>query len=242
MAARRRAPAPEEQLEHLRDRFGLDARPGARPLAHREHADPALAEALEVPHYAWLYNANVVPREAHAQHGRLEGALAVDVGVPRRAGVTGAAAAIERSQLLARVLMAQFEAPGAVYSIQALAWEEEAASGTLVVEVASGRGSGDSLARVEDGDLGPVLEAVLDAVRPPGTAFAISRDPVDLRDEPASHWRWVHPVVPEDRIEEFATLARDTAFEVLTLLVGSAAGSCRPLKTVPDWYVDVPGL
>lgn len=111
-----------------------------------------------------------------------------------------------------------------------------------MIEVASGRGSGDSLATVAGGDLSAVLEAILDAVRPPGTAFAISRDPVDLRDDPTSGWRWVHPVRPEDAIEDFTTLLRDAAFEVLTLLVSSPEGSCRPLKSIPEWYVDLPGL
>ena len=218
MPGRRRAPAPEQQAEQLRDRFGLREQTGFPPVT-RPHTDPALAEALAVPFYSLLYTANVVPREAAAQRGRLERSLALNVGVPRRRGASGARCAVERSQLMARVLMAQFDAPGAVFDVQALEWDEATDSGTLAIEVASGRGAGDSLARIEGGRLDGVLEALLDAVRP----------------EPQSAWRWVHPVVGEEKVEEFATLARDTAFEVLTVLVGSAPGSCRPLKTVPDW-------
>ena len=240
MPGRRRAPAPEQQAEQLRDRFGLREQTGFPPVT-RPHTDPALAEALAVPFYSLLYTANVVPREAAAQRGRLERSLALNVGVPRRRGASGARCAVERSQLMARVLMAQFDAPGAVFDVQALEWDEATDSGTLAIGGASGRGAGDARARIEGGRLDGVLEALLDAVRPEGIALTISRDPVDLRDEPQSAWRWVHPVVGEEKVEEFATLARDTAFEVLTVLVGSAPGSCRPLKTVPDWYVDLPG-
>lgn len=234
----RRAPRPDDQRQHLADAFGLRLRPDAGELAERSRPGPALEEALAVPYYALLYNANVVPRDAVAQRGRLTGVLGLDVVVQEPV----AAAAVARAESLARVLMEEFDAAGAVFAIQMLAWDEAERSGTLAVEVASGRGSGDSLARVERGDLGAVLEALLEAVRPPEAAFAISRDPVDLRDDPTSGWRWVHPVRPEESIEEFTTLLRDTALEVLTLLVSSPEGACRPLKTVPDWYVDVPGL
>lgn len=233
----RRSPA-SEQLAHLAERFGLVVCPDAGAMAERVPSTPALAEALEVPYYSHLYNANVVPREAVAQRGLLDGVIALNVQIDAQ-DVT---AAVARSQLIARVAMACYDAPGAIISIQPLEWNPQTASGTLAVEVASGRGSGDALAPVTGGDLGAVLEAVLDAVRPPDVAFAISRDPVDLRDDPRSGWRWVHPVTPEERIEEFTVLARDMAFEVLALLVRAPEGTCRPLKSVPSWYVELPGL
>lgn len=234
----RATPGPTDQLQHLAARYGLAPRPEAAPLAERPRPSPGLAGALVVPYYALLYNANVVPREAVAQKGRLGGVLAVDVTVHDRR----VEAVIDRAERIARVLMAEYDAAGAVFAIQSLEWDQAAGEGTLVIEVASGRGSGDSLATVAGGDLSAVLEAILDAVRPPGAAFAISRDPVDLRDDPTSGWRWVHPVRPEDAIEDFTTLLRDAAFEVLTLLVSSPEGSCRPLKSIPEWYVDLPGL
>lgn len=234
----RQGPTELEQLDHLADRFGHGLRPDFGPLAERSHGPRALDAALEVPYYSLLHSGNVVPRTAIAQRGRLLGVIALNVGV------TGmdAPQMIAHAQTLARVLMAEYDAFGAVYSIQQLEWDETSGEGTLAIEVATGRGIGDSLASVHDGDLTPVLEALLAAVRPAETAMAITRDPVDLRDDPASRWRWIHPVRPQLHLEEFGELHRAMAFEVLSALVQVPDHAIRPLTSVPSCYVDLPGL
>lgn len=228
----------EEQVRRLRDDFGMILREDFGPLVHRPDEDPALEEALRVPYYALLYNANVVPEGIIAQRGRLEGSLAIDVQM-RQAGLQPALA---RSRMIAKVLCSAWDEVGAITAIQPLEWDDIALTGTFAIEVAEGQASGDSLVSVTGGDLGAVLEAVLEVVRPVGVGFAVSRDPVALRDDPGSGWRWVHAVDPEERTGDFAELAGELSLEVLALLLKAPEGSCGPLTMVPDSYLDVPGI
>ncbi len=75
--ASRRHPAELQQREHLALRFGLVLRRDAGELARRERTDRATAAALAVPYYALIHHGNVVPRQALAQRGRLDGVVAV---------------------------------------------------------------------------------------------------------------------------------------------------------------------
>lgn len=238
-----RHPDETEQLDHLADRFGLHLRPDFGPLAERHGAPAAVDRALAIPFYALLHSGNVVPREAIAQRGRLIGSLALNVAVPQPGPARADALDVARhAQTLARVLMAELDAFGAIYSVQTLDWEPTTGNGILAIEVATGRGVGDSLAPVRQGDLSTVLNALLEAVLPGAAALAVTRDPVDLRDDPQSSWRWIHPIVHAAHSAEFETLHREMAFEVLSTLVQSPDGSCRPLKSVPRCYLEVPGL
>ncbi|MGY5765668.1 hypothetical protein ACXET9_10750 [Brachybacterium sp. DNPG3] len=234
----RESPTFDEQVRRLRDDFGMRLREDFGPLVHRPQEDPALAEALRVPYYSLLYNANVVPEGVVAQRGRLEGSLAIDVQM-RRAGLQPALA---RSRKIATVLCSAWGEDGAVTAIHPLEWDDIALTGTFAIEVADGQRSGDSLVSVTGGDLGAVLEAVLDMIRPEGVGFAISRDPVALRDDPGSGWRWVHAIAPEEATGDLAELAGEVSLEVLALLLKASEGSCSPLTMVPDGYLDVPGI
>src|SRR5690606_42014931 len=65
-----------QQREHLALRFGLVLRRDAGELARRERTGRATAAALAVPYYALIHHGSVVPRQALAQRGRLDGVVA----------------------------------------------------------------------------------------------------------------------------------------------------------------------
>ena len=66
------------------------------------------------------------------------------------------------------------------------------------------------------------------------------RDPIAVREYPATTWRWLVPLREQSSLEEFAELHRRMSFAVLTALVGAPPRDLAPLKSVPDWYVDLP--
>ncbi|MFC7375157.1 hypothetical protein ACFQRD_07755 [Brachybacterium sp. GCM10030268] len=225
-----------EQREHLALRFGLILRRDFGPLAVREGASSEVRRALAVPYYSLLHHANVVPRAATAQRGRLIGSIAVQVDA---AGLS-ARAVSARAEQIARVLIAEYDAHGIIYGVRATTWDSAAGTGRVDLELAS---SADvpSQHAVTGGDLTPVLTAMLEAVRPAGTELAVVRDPFDVREQPASSWRWVFPIRSGEAVEEFHDLHREMSFAVLSRLVTAQPRDLRPLKSVPAHYVDLPG-
>ncbi|MFJ6042184.1 hypothetical protein [Brachybacterium paraconglomeratum] len=230
-----RHPTELQQREHLALRFGLVLRRDAGELARRERTGRAMAAALAVPYYALLHHGNVVPRQALAQRGRLDGVVAVRLPGPGAdaAEVTGCA------ELIARVLMAEHEARGAVYSIRTERWDATTGEGLLRIDAASALG-GPTDVPIADGDLDPLLHALFRTVDPHGRGLAIVRDPIAVREYPATTWRWLVPLREQSSLEEFAELHRRMSFAVLTALVGAPPRDLAPLKSVPDWYVDLP--
>lgn len=145
--ASRRHPAELEEREDLAPRFGLVLRRDAAELARRERTGRATAAALAVPYYALLHHGNVV-RQALAQRGRLDGVVAVRLPGPG----AGAAEVTGCAELIARVLMAEHEAHGAVYSIRAERWDATTGEGLLRIDAASAAG-GETDVQIADGDL-----------------------------------------------------------------------------------------
>lgn len=231
----RRHPSELEQREHLALRFGLILRRDAGPLADRIVRSAGLRRALAVPYYSLLHNGNAVPREAVGQRGRLQGTLALQVGA---VGLS-AAGVSAHAEHLARMLLEEHAAHGAVYGVRALVWDPVEGAGVVEVDASTATG-GLTRLPVSGGDLTPVLEVLLAAVLPPGTAGVVVRDPVDISDDPGSWWRWAFPVRSHEAADEFLDLHRQMSFAVLRALGGVPSHELRPLKTVPDWYVDLP--
>lgn len=230
----------EAERHQVATRFGLTLRPefaadGGRVAPDGTRTWQWRARAWEVPFYALLHHGNVVPREAELQRGPLVGSLAVDVGVQGAPRCRVAS----RAEGIARVLMAEFDAPGAVYSVRLQRWDGVTGAGEVLVDLATSRG-GPRTVEVRAGDLTPVLDAMASAMVAPGSV-AITRDPVDLRDRPSSTWRWIHPLPSEELRVQFLDLHREMSFRVLRALVHAPEGSLRPLKSVPRPYLEPPG-
>lgn len=230
--ARHRHLTELQQREHLALRFGLGLRRPAGPSAERPRPGPSLRRALAVPYYGLLHHGNVVPRAAPAQRGRLRGVLAVQVPAP---GST-IDQVIEGAERIARVLMAELEAPGAVYSVRAADGDQPTGRHLLVVDAAASAG-GPMEVPLPDDDLDPLLRALFRTVEDRAGDLAIVRDPVAVREDPGSLWRWLVPLRDAGSAEEFAELHRRMSFEVLTALVGAEQRELAPLKSVPSWYL-----
>lgn len=231
----RRHPTELDQREHLALRFGLVQRRDAGPLAERPVRSAGLRRALQVPYYRLLHHGNVVPRAARAQRGRLRGSIALQAGA---AGLSRREVA-ERTEHLARVLLAEHDAAGAIFAVRPLTWDPGAATGEFEIDAPAAAGGSTRLA-VTGGDLTPLLHVLLAAVLPGGTGAAVVRDPLDLAGDPASWWRWTYPLRSPDVLEEFLALHRRMSFTVLRALAGVPREELRPLKSVPSWYVELP--
>lgn len=93
---------------------------------------------------------------------------------------------------------------------------------------------------VRDGAFEPLLHTLGAAVLGPEQGLAVVRDPVAVREDPATAWRWLVPLREAGSREGFEELHRRMSFEVLRNLVAAPERELAPLKSVPAWYVDLP--